>query len=209
MRGDFSRIRFNPAKHYTAVLEQQGRVALDADGNERTAIDAYLRDTTNVDVIGPYGGPMGDCGFAIDVIDGEILILPGRYYVDGLLLEAFALQHYDLQPYLINPTYTAQQLLEAVIEGQGQDSAQLVLQVWQRLVTQLDDDCLREPALGQASRPSGASSEPSLNRPLRNPLTLSPYPRRRPTSISTRSPSASGSPSSASNRPRSVPGRPR
>jgi hypothetical protein len=150
MRGDFSRIRFNPAKHYTAVLEQQGRVALDADGNERTAIDAYLRDTTNVDVIGPYGGPMGDCGFAIDVIDGEILILPGRYYVDGLLLEAFALQHYDLQPYLINPTYTAQQLLEAVIEGQGQDSAQLVLQVWQRLVTQLDDGCLREPALGQA-----------------------------------------------------------
>ena len=31
MKGDFSRIRFNPAKNYTAVLEQQGRVALDSE----------------------------------------------------------------------------------------------------------------------------------------------------------------------------------
>ena len=35
MRGDFSRIRFNRRKNYTAVLEQQGRVALDADANEQ------------------------------------------------------------------------------------------------------------------------------------------------------------------------------
>ena len=31
MRGDFSRIRFNRLKGYTAVMDQQGRVALDAD----------------------------------------------------------------------------------------------------------------------------------------------------------------------------------
>ena len=39
MKGDFSRYRFDPAKHYTAVLEQQGRVQLDADANEQRAID--------------------------------------------------------------------------------------------------------------------------------------------------------------------------
>ena len=39
MRGDFSRIRFNPGKNYTAVLEQQGRVALDADANEQCFIE--------------------------------------------------------------------------------------------------------------------------------------------------------------------------
>ncbi|MGB7547882.1 MAG: DUF6519 domain-containing protein [Terracidiphilus sp.] len=150
MRGDFSRIRFNPAKHYTAVLEQQGRVSLDADGNERTAIEAWLRDTTNLDVIGPYGGPIGDAGFAITVQGGEVLIQPGRYYVQGLLVENEALQHYNEQPHLIDPAYTAQQLLEAVLEGEGRVTAQLMLQVWQRLVTQLDDGCLREPALGQA-----------------------------------------------------------
>jgi hypothetical protein len=150
MRGDFSRIRFNPAKHFTAVLEQQGRVALDADTNERTAIEAYLRDTANVDVIGRYGGPIGDAGFAIKVQGGEILIEPGRYYVEGILVENDAERHFDKQPHLIHPAYNAQQLLAAVIEGEGQITAQLSLEVWQRLVTQLDDGCLREPALGQA-----------------------------------------------------------
>jgi len=150
MRGDFSRIRFNHAKHYTAVLEQQGRVALDADTNEQTAIDAYLRDTVNTDVIGRYGGPIGDAGFAIKVQGGEILIEPGRYYVEGILVENERALHYNLQPHLINPTMNAQQLLAAVIEGKGQVTAELVLEVWQRLVTQLDDCCLREPALGQA-----------------------------------------------------------
>lgn len=150
MRGDFSRIRFSPAKHYSAVLEQQGRVALDADANERTAIDAYLRDTTNVDVIGPYGGPIGDAGFAIEVLGGEILIGPGRYYVEGLLVESGAGVHYDNQPFLIDPSYTAQQLLTAVSQGEGQVTAQLTLEVWQRFVTWLDDPCLAEPALGQA-----------------------------------------------------------
>ncbi len=70
MKGDFSRIRFNQAKNYTAVLQQQGRVALDADANEQTAIDAYLRESTNLNVIGRFGGPDGDAGFAIEFKDG-------------------------------------------------------------------------------------------------------------------------------------------
>ena len=117
MKGDFSRIRFNPAKDYTAVLEQQGRVALDADANERSAIDGHLRDTTNIDVIGPYGGPMGDAGFAINALSSGILIEPGRYYVQGILVKSGNEVCYDNQPYLINPTYSAEQLLEAVIRA--------------------------------------------------------------------------------------------
>jgi len=150
MRGDFSRIRFNPAKHYSTVVEQQGRVALDADTNERSAIDAYLRDTTNIDVIGPYGGPIGDAGFAIVVRDNEILIEPGRYYVEGLLVGTGSEVSYDNQCFLIQPTYTAEELLQGVLQGEGQVTAQLSLEVWQRLVTRLDDPCLSEPALGQA-----------------------------------------------------------
>ena len=34
MKGDFSRIPFDPAKHYAGVLHQQGRVWLDSDWNE-------------------------------------------------------------------------------------------------------------------------------------------------------------------------------
>ena len=150
MRGDFSRIRFNPAKHYSMVLDQQGRVALDADDNERSAIDAHLRDTTNVDVIGPYGGPMGDAGFAITVPGSEILIGPGRYYVEGLQVETRSEVQYDSQPFLIQPTYSSQGLLDAVLNGSGLVTAHLSLEVWQRLVTWLDDPELVEPALGQA-----------------------------------------------------------
>ena len=46
MKGDFSRIRFNPGKQYTAVLEQQGRVSLDADTNEQAAMDGLPTTTT-------------------------------------------------------------------------------------------------------------------------------------------------------------------
>src|SRR5271165_4643051 len=104
MKGDFSRIRFNPEKNYTAVLQQQGRVALDADANEQTAIEAYLRDTANVDIIGKYGGPEGNVGFAIAVKNGKILIGRGRYYVDGILVENDWVTKYGEQHFLIPPT---------------------------------------------------------------------------------------------------------
>lgn len=151
MKGDFSRIRFNLSKQYTAVLEQQGRVSLDADANEQSAIDAWLRRTESVDVIGEYGAPVNDAGFAITVAGNQIAIGAGRYYVEGLLCEnttdALPYQH---QPYLLHPSPTDATLI-AELPGQGSGaSVQVFLQVWQRLVIPLDDPSLREPALGQA-----------------------------------------------------------
>lgn len=149
MRGDFSRIRFEKTKHYTAVLEQQGRVAVDADHNEQRAIDRNLRETETVDIIGPFGGPQGDEGFAITAAANTIQIGAGRYYVQGILCENEAPLTYDSQPYLIDPAVSDADLLSELSDGVI-DSIRLFLQVWQRLVTTLDDPCLREPALGQA-----------------------------------------------------------
>ena len=89
MKGDFSRYRFDPAKHYTAVLEQQGRVQLDADANEQRAIDAHRLATETMDVIGATGAPTHAAGFAISLRSDNVSLLigPGRYYVDGLLCE--------------------------------------------------------------------------------------------------------------------------
>jgi len=150
MKGDFSRIRFNPAKQYAAVLKQQGRVDLDSDANEQRAIDLTQRGTTNSDVIGPYGGPAGaNGGFQISISGNGISIGSGRYYVNGLLVDNPAVADYDTQqPWLYNPAFSAEQLLSEL--GQGGTTVQLVLEVWQRLVTTLDDPCLLEPALGQA-----------------------------------------------------------
>ena len=38
MQGDFTRDTFDPTRHFSRVLIQQGRVQLDADWNEQTAI---------------------------------------------------------------------------------------------------------------------------------------------------------------------------
>ncbi len=151
MKGDFSRIRFIPARHYTAVLDQQGRVSLDADTNEQAAIDDYLSRTEAVDVIGPYGAPEHDGGFAISIAQNEISIGAGRYYVQGLVCEnRDDSLPYLSQPYLLNPSPTDATLLAELAQAGGNSAIQVYLQVWQRLVTALDDPCLREPALGQA-----------------------------------------------------------
>ncbi len=150
MRGDFSRIRFNRLKGYTAVLDQQGRVALDADANEQCFTDDYLRRTETVDVIGEYGAPKDDAGFEISIVGDEIEIGPGRYYVDGLLCENPTSLSYDDQPFLLGADLTAAKLLEELSAAGANSVVQLYLETWQRFVTALDDPCLREPALGQA-----------------------------------------------------------
>lgn len=151
MKGDFSRIRFNPAKQYTAVLEQQGRVSLDADSNEQCSIDDYLRRNEAIDVIGAYGAPEHDAGFAITVSRNQISIGAGRYYVEGLICENLTDKlPYLGQPCLLDPSVFDSTLLNELLQHGGNSAIQVYLQVWQRLVTALDDPCLQEPAIGQA-----------------------------------------------------------
>jgi Family of unknown function (DUF6519) len=149
MKADFSRIRRSAGTGYTAVLEQQGRVALDADANEQRFIDARLRRTETIDVIGEFGAPVGDEGFGITVSGSQILIGPGRYYVNGLLAENAAQVSYDSQSVPVPSSDPDAAALLAMLPAR-QTLLAVYLQVWQRLVTALDDPCLREPALGQA-----------------------------------------------------------
>ncbi|MEJ8822324.1 DUF6519 domain-containing protein [Variovorax humicola] len=89
MKADFSRNTFDPRKHYAAVLEQQGRVQLDADRNEQHQIDAHRSASVARDVIGLSGAPNAGGGFGLRfTADGtDLAITPGRFYVDGLLCE--------------------------------------------------------------------------------------------------------------------------
>lgn len=150
MKGDFSRIRFNPARLYTAVLKQQGRVDLDSDANEQRAIDVTLRETTNADIIGPYGGPVNGAGFEISLDGDDIWISAGRYYVNGILIELPNRVNYNRQPYLVDPGHSSKELLESLDEAGDGAALEFVLEVWQRMATALDDPCLLEPALNQA-----------------------------------------------------------
>ncbi|HTU76787.1 MAG TPA: DUF6519 domain-containing protein [Trebonia sp.] len=102
MHGDFSRLTFRPEKRYSAVLAQQGRIQLDADGNEQAAIQEYLRRTLVADLIGAHAGPVNETqdgaarctAFEVHYRPAEdgtlasLTIGAGRYYVDGLQVDA-------------------------------------------------------------------------------------------------------------------------
>ncbi len=93
MHADLSRSTFRPERHYSAVVVQQGRVQLDADANEQTAIQLHQARTLTADLIGPHGGPRDAAGFRVEYVGGRhdidtLHIHGGRYYVDGILCDA-------------------------------------------------------------------------------------------------------------------------
>jgi hypothetical protein len=174
MKGDFTRNTFDPTKHFARVLMQQGRVTLDADWNEQTSILLYYLRTLAADIFGAHAGPSGNLGFEIignvpvsqrpqldakltaivpdqarravvksAIGNGDMLIGTGRYYVDGILVENDSAILYSEQPgYPFNDGTT----LEAL--KTWNDGFLLYLDVWERHITYVQDDHIREAALG-------------------------------------------------------------
>ncbi|MER6556443.1 DUF6519 domain-containing protein [Streptomyces sp. NPDC001027] len=146
MKGDFTRRTFRPGNHYRGVLMQQGRVQLDADWNEQLDIQLHHDETTARDAIGAHGGPQGEAGFAItdpkggephDCLPTDLLLTPGRYYVDGILCEND------------EPVGLAQQPDPPELELPGADGRYVAyLDVWREHLTALERPELREVALG-------------------------------------------------------------
>ena len=91
MKFDLTRRSYMPLKHFSRVLSQQGRVQLDADWNEQIEILTATLRTLAADIIGPHG--TSDNGFEIQPlgtaapVPGDLMILPGHYYVDGILCQ--------------------------------------------------------------------------------------------------------------------------
>lgn len=139
MKGDFSRDTYDRAKHFSRVLQQQGRVQLDADWNEQTAILIHYMRTLAADLIGPFAGPKDSKGFEISpVTDGDFTIGAGRYYVDGIVCE----NEKEKVTYLKQEDYPNPTALNT-------STAYLVyLDVWERHITALEDDYIREKSLG-------------------------------------------------------------
>lgn len=144
MKGDFTRELFDPTKHYSGVLMQQGRVQLDADWNAQDGIQRYRAEVTARDVIGASGGPLENSGFAIQVSSTGILVIGhGRYYVEGILCENEQDVRFDQQPDFLNPP--------ALTQLFGSNKLGIVyLDVWTRHISALEDPAIREVALGGA-----------------------------------------------------------
>jgi hypothetical protein len=144
MKGDFSRSTFDPARHFTSVRMQQGRMQLDADWNEQMDILLYLLRAQASDLLGPYGAPAGSAGFAIaaqEIGEGQadLAISAGRYYVDGFLAQNEKNTLFSAQPYGGNAL-----LPENVQVG---DRFVAYLDVWERHLSGAEAPSLLEPAL--------------------------------------------------------------
>src|SRR4030095_15590345 len=165
MAGDYSRFRFDPTKNFSAVLNQMGKVQLDSDWNELAGIlDRGLR-TTNLDTFGKCSVPKETPnGFEITLKDGQLMIGPGRIYVDGLQVENHGMQPkeisvdtaLDFDPILgeqrsFKPIpFNRQPYRPRLSKDEEPKAGQpylVYLQAWQREVTHLQADLI-EKAIG-------------------------------------------------------------
>ena len=152
MSGDYSRVRFDPKKHFSGVLMQQGRVQLDADWNELIALlDRRWRAET-MDIIGRCVVPKETPdGFRIQIAAGKLTIGRGRMYVHGLLAE-----NHGKEPLEFDPVLAEQRGTLPISSKNGLSQRQrgrsgahdggphlAYLDVWQREVTFLEDPALR------------------------------------------------------------------
>jgi hypothetical protein len=162
-RGDFTRDTFDPRNNFLRVLMQQGRVQIDADWNEQVSILLHYLQTLAEDLIGPYGGPANRSGFQItfdsqkDVKDNKIQkfqISTGNYYVNGILCqnskideqgnEITSISYYEQKDYPLNED-----------QDELPDVPFLVyLDVWERHITYIENERIREVALGGADTAS-------------------------------------------------------
>jgi hypothetical protein len=146
MKGDFTRNTFDVNNLFNRVLMQQGRVTLDADFNEQVDILLHYLQNLARDLIGPYAAPSADAGFRISADQDGILITAGRYYVDGILVENKLPCLYSDQPYYSVPHDDG---LLKMLEDKNQDEFYwLYLDVWERHITAIESDGIREKALG-------------------------------------------------------------
>ena len=137
MKGDFTRDTFDRTRNFYRVLLQQGRVQVDADGNEQIAILLERLETLIVDVFGPHGGPESACGFAVfHDRAGDIALSRGRYYVEGLLCENREIVK------LAPPSH---------VEADGEETPKayvVYLDVYERYVSAAQDPSIADLALG-------------------------------------------------------------
>jgi hypothetical protein len=141
MKADLTRTTFDPRKYFARVLMQQGRVQLDADWNEQVAIILRYMRVLAADVYGRAGGPADNRGFTIRDISpakDDFSIGPGHYYVDGILCEAGPKVTYKNQP----------DYPPVPLSLDANKSYQVYLDAWERLITYVEDDSIREVALG-------------------------------------------------------------
>jgi len=167
MKGDFTRFTWNPENNYSSVRMQQGRVQVDADWNEQADILEHLRESGVRDLVGTCGAPQEGGGFQVSIEDGrgDLILSPGRIYVDGILCSAPpGLTYRRQKDYPASPLPDQLEPPSDPLVG----SYLVYLDVWRRHMTFVEDPSIRERALGG---PDTATREQTLCQVKLFPIT--------------------------------------
>ena len=154
MKGDFSRSTFKREKHYSKVNIQQGRVNVDADPNEQADIISYFQRSLGKEILGNNGFNIKDSGFKITpIFEGTGMVVPGPNYgigegkclVGGIICENEKSITAKNQPDLITSTDEDNPALP-----KEAGTYLVYLDIFERHITFLEDEQIREAALGGA-----------------------------------------------------------
>jgi hypothetical protein len=183
MYGNFSRVTFDRRRHVSRVLYQQGMVTLDADDNERVAVELDHRRLLALDLIGRHGTvahayrdlPVASTtsdDFKITGLDRlDFGITPERYWVGGYPCELEQPEHAwvppDFTPAKVGNPAQGPAPREPVTYHNQPDHPDppaleagtrylVYLEAWERHVTSAHHPDLRERALGDADTASQA-----------------------------------------------------
>ncbi|MGI8686242.1 MAG: DUF6519 domain-containing protein [Acidimicrobiales bacterium] len=144
MKADLARITYDATRHIRRVLRQQGRVEVEADGNEQTAVLLHHLEAVMRDLVGPDAAPLpeadgGRDGFKVTAEGpSDLRIADGHYWVDGILCEN------DTPGGVL---YSKQ--ADYPVEDKPQPGVHLVyLDVWERHLCADEAPWVREVALG-------------------------------------------------------------
>lgn len=159
MKGDYSRLTFDPRAGVRAVTYQQGRPLDDASLNEAAEVLLNRVETEAVDVIGRSGAPLEGGGFRLvtalaqltaaeaadprnaptpAVAGAPLLLTAGRLYVEGLQVTNHALTSLGAQPVPLDAV--------AALAGPGRKLVYLRVEIDHQ--TAVEQSRLLDPAYG-------------------------------------------------------------
>jgi len=138
MKTQISRFSFDPDKRYSGVYQQQGRMITDADWNELQSIAKQRLDDALKDAIGSGVPAEGGLTINADSSSGTLTINPGRIYAGGLAGIVLGPGPVD---------YTQQPDFPHAPRSFGRGDI-VYADVWERTVSFLEDEGMRDPALG-------------------------------------------------------------
>lgn len=169
MASDRARISFDPSRQWRGVVQQQGRVTIEADTNEASAIANAERRAELVDVVGPSGTP--DDGYKVlagpaSSAAGDLSIQAGTMYVGGERMALASALDYASQSDWVDSAGDPLWVAPAVPNGGSNEVVYLLLR--EQEVSAVEDPALIDIALGG---PDTAARQRILQRVVRAETT--------------------------------------